>query len=466
MNELDTKITNVFSGKVVRKDITESLKKTVGAPAFVVEYLVGMYCSSSNDDEVQRGVQKVRQILSMNFVQPNESERIKHRIVESKENGYTIIDKISVRFDEKENMYFAQFENFSIRGLSIHPSYVRQYEKLLVDGVWGMIKIKYSNNEFLLMDFCPIQMANFDITEVFNNRKYFDFNEWQSLLLRSLGYEPEFLDENSKMAIIIRAIPLIEKNYNLCELGPRGTGKSYLYKEISPYTILMSGGKTTVANLFYNMASHTVGLVGNYDCVAFDEIAGIDFKNQDSVQILKDYMASGSFARGATSINADASIVFIGNIDNGSDSGYMGRRLFEPFPVSFNKDSAFFDRMHYYIPGWEIPKMKREIIAKDFGWISDYFSEFCKEMRRYDYSDKYSEYFKLNSSCNIRDEIAIKKTFSGLAKLLFPGQELDRNECMFLLQYAVEGRKRVKKQLAEMAIEFADEDLGFEGVES
>ena len=464
MNELDIKLNSVFQGKVVRKDITESLKKTVSAPAFVIEYLVGMYCSTSDETEVQRGVQKVKQILSMNFVQPNETEKIKHRIVEGKENGYTIIDKIAVRFEEKDGKYYAEFENFLIRDLEIHPSYVRQYEKLLVDGVWGMIKVQYNNEHFLLMDFSPIQMAYFDINEVFNNRKYFSFSEWQSIILRSLGYEPDFLEENSKMEILVRTIPLLEKNYNLCELGPRGTGKSYLYKEISPYSILMSGGKTTVANLFYNMGTHTVGLVGNWDCVAFDEVAGIDYKNQDSIQILKDYMANGSFARGSSTINAEASIVFVGNIDNGSDSGYMGRRLFEPFPASFNRDSAFFDRMHYYIPGWEIPKLSRDVITKNFGWISDYFSEFCKEMRRYDYSDQFEQYFKLNSSCNIRDEKAIKKTFSGLAKLLFPGQEMDRNECMLLLQYAIDGRKRVKRQLAEMATEFTDEDLGFEEV--
>ena len=464
MNELDEKLNNIFQGKVVRKDITESLKKTVSAPAFVIEYLVGMYCSTADEDEVLKGIHKVKQILAMNFVQPNETEKIKHRIVESKENGYTIIDKIAVCFEEKDGKYYAEFENFLIRNLEIHPSYVRQYEKLLVDGVWGMIKIQYVNDYFQLMDFSPIQMAYFNIDEIFNNRKYFNFLEWQSIILRSLGYEPDCLNENSKMEILVRAIPLIEKNYNLCELGPRGTGKSYLYKEISPYSILMSGGKTTVANLFYNMSSHTVGLVGNWDCVAFDEVAGIDYKNRDTIQILKDYMANGSFARGSSTINAEASIVFIGNIDNGSDKGYMGRRLFEPFPASFNRDSAFFDRMHYYIPGWEIPKLSREIITRNFGWISDYFSEFCKEMRRYDYSDQFEQYFRLNSSCNIRDEKAIKKTFSGLAKLLFPGQELSRNECMLLLQYAIEGRKRIKRQLAEMATEFADEDLGFDGV--
>jgi ATP-dependent Lon protease len=305
-------------------------------------------------------------------------------------------------------------------------------------------------------------MPHVDINELKEGRKSFTKEEWMDVLLRSIGMEPDTLTEREKWLLLLRMVPLVENNFNLCELGPRSTGKSHLYKEISPNSILVSGGQTTVANLFYNMARKTVGLVGLWDCVAFDEVAGIDFKNQDSIQILKDYMASGSFARGASSISAEASIVFVGNIDNGCDSGYMGRRLFEPFPASFNRDSAFFDRIHYYIPGWEIPKMRRDIIAKDFGWISDYFAEFCKEMRRYDYSDKFEQYFTLNSSCNIRDEVAIKKTFSGLAKLLFPGMELSRNECMFLLQYAIEGRKRVKKQLAEMAIEFADEDLGFE----
>ena len=465
MNELDAKIANLFSGKVVRKDITESLKRTVSAPAFVIEYLVGMFCSSMNDEEAQRGVQRVRQILSMNFVQQNETEKIKHRIVESQEKGYTIIDRISVRFEERENKYFAEFENFLIRDLEIHPSYIRQYEKLLVDGVWGMIKLTYKNNQFSLMDFSPIQMANFDLQEIINNRQYFSFDEWQTIILRSIGYEPEFLDDNSKMAILVRIIPLLEKNYNLCELGPRGTGKSYLYKEISPYSILMSGGQTTVANMFYNMSTHVVGLVGNWDCITFDEVAGIDLKNQDSIQILKDYMASGSFARGSNSISAEASIVFVGNIDNGSDDGLMGRRLFEPFPSSFNRDSAFFDRIHYYIPGWEIPKMRRDIIAKDIGWISDYFSEFCKEMRKYDYSNQFEQYFRLNSSCNIRDEVAIKKTFSGLAKLLFPGQTLTKEQCVVLLEYAIEGRKRVKRQLSEMAAEFADYNLDYEVIE-
>lgn len=462
MDYLDTKLTSIFPNKVVRKDITEALKKTASAPAFVIEYLVGMYCSSTDEDEINKGLEKIKQILSMNFVSPNETEKIKHYIVESGASGYTIIDRISVSFDEDEGIYLAEFENFMIRDLDIHPSYVRKYTKLLTDGVWGLIRIKYDDGKFQLLDFNPIQMANFDIQEVFDNRKHFDFEEWRDVIIRSMGYEPESLDEESKMSVIIRALPLIEKNYNLCELGPRGTGKSHIYKEISPYSILMSGGKTTVPNLFYNMTTHSIGLVGCWDCIAFDEIAGMNWKTPDVIQILKDYMASGSFARSTMSISANASIVYIGNIDNGSDSGYMGRRLFEPFPPSFNRDSAFFDRMHYYIAGWKIPKMSRIIITEKYGLITDYLSEFFKTMRNYDYGESFDKYYKLNASCNIRDEKAIRKTFSGLAKILFPNCDLTADECRFLLDWSIEGRKRVKIQLAEMSNEFADTDLGYD----
>ena len=463
MDELDYKVKEIFKGKIVRKDVTNQLSKTVSARAFVIEYLVGMYCSSENEQEIQKGIEQVKKILSMNFAQANGTEKIKHNIVESREKGYVIIDKISVAFNEKENRYFVKFTNLKIDKLEIHGYFVKKYLKLLDEGgVWGKIKLRYRQNEasFEFVDFEPIQIANFNIEDMFRYRQCFDFDEWQSLLIRTIGYEPSGLDEKAKMEILIRCIPLIEKNYNLCELGPRGTGKSYTYNELSPYSILISGGKTTVANLFLNLNSKRTGLVCNWDCVAFDECAGMDFKDKDMIQILKGYMDSGSFTRGKDSTNGEASIVLVGNIDNGSDYGLYGRKLFEPFPTSFNNDSAFFDRIHYYIPGWDIPKISSNICTSGFGIISDYFAEFCKEMRRYDYSDKFKKYFEFNSSCNIRDEKAIQKTFSGLAKLLYPGMEMTKEQCCYLLNYATEGRKRVKRQLAEMATEYADYDVG------
>ena len=462
---IDEKIKLTFNGKIVKKELTETLKRTAGVPSYVIEYLMGMYCTSDNEEELKRGFEKVKSILSSNFVHPDESEIVKSRIVESKEDGYLLIDKVQCYFDESERIYDTVLYNLKIRSTMEMPhEYILKYPKLLASGVWGMIRIKYLNeneNPFVIDAFEPIQMASFDINEVFNMRNMFNRTEWQTLVLRSVGYEPNELDNDSQMYILERIVPLIERNYNLCELGPRGTGKSHIYKEISPYSILISGGKTSVANLFCNMRTGSIGLIGCWDCVAFDEVAGVEMKDPDSIQILKDYMASGSFVRGKSEINAGASIVYNGNIDDGSDYGLKGRKLFEPFPKSFNRDSAFFDRIHCYIPGWRIPKMSTTIITKNFGWITDYFSEYCKEMRKFDYSDKFDEYFKLNDSCNIRDEKAIRKTFSGLAKILYPGQELSKEECEELLKYAIEGRKRVKNQLAEMASEFSATDLDY-----
>ena len=466
MDHLDMKLNQVFPNKVVRKDVTELLKKTASAPAFVIEYLVGMYCTSTDEKEIQKGIEKVKSILSMNFVRPNETEKVKFNIVESQYKGHVIIDRLFVGFDEENAVYLAFFENFRVDPLEISPEYVRRYEKLLTDGVWGLIKVKYEDNKFFIVDFSPIQMANFDIGEVFANRKLFSVDEWVDVLLRSIGYEASSMDMDAKLSVLTRLVPLIEKNYNLVELGPRGTGKSHIYKEISPYAILMSGGKTTVANMFINMRTGKVGLVGNWDCITFDEIGGMEYKNPDLIQMLKDYMSSGSFARGTASIPAAASVVYIGNIDNGSDFGYVGRKLFEPFPKSFNHDAAFFDRMHFYIAGWKVPKMSRTMITDKYGLITDYFSEFCKEMRKYDRGDEFDRYFTLNKSCNIRDEKAIRKTFSGLAKLLFPDMDLDEDSCRWLLDWCISGRKRIKVQLAEMAEEFQDIDLGYDRVYS
>ena len=368
---------------------------------------------------------------------------------------------------------------------------MREYSKILTGGIWCITKIAYrypmdedeydegksrrkkrgpEDSPFQIMSLKPIQMPNLDLDELVSHRKDFTYEEWRDLLLRSAGYEPDALSDKEKMHFIERMVPLVERNYNYCELGPRGTGKSYIYKEISPYSILMSGGQTTTANLFYNLSAHRVGLVGHWDCVAFDEVAVMHFRDKDAIQILKDYMASGSFARGRDQINADASMVYIGNINDSVDNLLKVAHLFSPFPPEFNDDSAFFDRIHYYLPGWETPKMRANLLTGKYGLITDCLAEYCKEMRKFDYSHDFDRYFRLNKDFNKRDEIAVRKTFSGLAKLLFPNEDISKEYTEMLLEYAVEGRRRVKEQLKIMAgVEFIDVKLGFvdanEGVE-
>ena len=489
MDALDAKIVATFPGKIVRKDLTAYMKRGANVPTFVLEYLLGMYCSTDDEDAIQVGLEKISRILSENYVRPDESEKIKSKI---RENGqYTVIDKVSARLDEYRDIYVAQFTNLEIEPFVLPAEYVRQYSKILTGGIWCLTQIAYQyesddydfdekrparkkknpeDSPFKIKSLKPIQMPNLDLDEIISSRSRFTYEEWRDLILRSAGYEPEALQEKEKMHFIERMVPLIERNYNFCELGPRGTGKSHIYKEISPYSILMSGGKTSIANLFYNMNTRHVGLVGHWDCVAFDEVAGMKFKAMDAIQILKDYMASGSFARGREQINADASIVYIGNINDSVTTLLKVTHLFSPFPVDFNNDSAFFDRMHYYLPGWEIPKMRSELLTGKYALITDCLSEFCKEMRKKDFSHIMDEYYALNKDFNKRDETAVRKTMSGLAKLLFPDGNITKEEAKMLLEYAIEGRRRVKEQLKTMAgVEFIDVNLGFidkeEGIE-
>lgn len=489
MDSLDKKIVELFPGKIVRKDLTALMKRTANVPTFVLEYLLGMYCATDDEDAIEQGLSKIRKILTDNYVRPDESEKIKSLIREHGE--YTIIDKVSARLDEYKDIYVARFTNLEIEPFVISDEYMREYSKILTGGIWCITKIAYrypmdedeydegksrrkkrgpEDSPFQIMSLKPIQMPNLDLDELVSHRKDFTYEEWRDLLLRSAGYEPDALSDKEKMHFIERMVPLVERNYNYCELGPRGTGKSYIYKEISPYSILMSGGQTTTANLFYNLSAHRVGLVGHWDCVAFDEVAGMHFRDKDAIQILKDYMASGSFARGRDQINADASMVYIGNINDSVDNLLKVAHLFSPFPPEFNDDSAFFDRIHYYLPGWETPKMRANLLTGKYGLITDCLAEYCKEMRKFDYSHDFDRYFRLNKDFNKRDEIAVRKTFSGLAKLLFPNEDISKEYTEMLLEYAVEGRRRVKEQLKIMAgVEFIDVKLGFvdanEGVE-
>ena len=462
MDELNIKLNKYFPGKVVRKDLTKKIKEGANVPVYVLEYLLGMYCATNDERAINDGVENVKKILADNFVRPDEAEKIKSKI---KEKGiYTIIDKISVRLNERLDIYQAEFSNLGIKDALISEQYIKKYEKLLVGGIWCIIKVSYSYDDqdrhkspFIISSLDPIQLPNMDLNDLFEERKNFNKDEWMDILIRSMGIEPSHLQTQQKWHFIERAVPLVENNYNLCELGPRGTGKSHIYKEISPNSILVSGGQTTVANLFYNMSQKKIGLVGMWDCVAFDEVAGIHFKDKDGIQIMKDYMASGSFARGKEEKNANASMVFVGNINQSVEVLLKTSNLFEPFPPEMATDSAFFDRMHYYLPGWEIPKMRPELITDEFGFITDYLSEFFREMRKRTFSDALDKYFKLGNNLNQRDVIAVRKTVSGLIKLLYPNGEYTKDELKEILEYALVGRRRVKEQLKKIGgMEFYD----------
>ena len=479
MDALDRKINEVFPGKVVRKDLTALLRRGANVPTFVLEYLLGMYCATDDETAIAAGVEKIRKILAENYVRPEESEKVKSLIRERGE--YTVIDKVSAVLDEYKDIYVARFSNLEIEPFVLQSDYAVKYTKILMGGIWCIARIGYTyqqdsmedekkrrkkrgpeDSPFRILGLKPIQLPNLDAAEMIDKRKKFTTEEWIAMLLRSEGMEPDALSEKEKLHFIERMVPLAEHNYNLCELGPRGTGKSHLYKEISPYSILMSGGQTTTANLFYSMSAHRVGLVGHWDCVAFDEVAGMRFRDLDAIQIMKDYMASGSFARGRDMINADASMVFVGNINDSVQNLLKVAHLFEPFPPEFNNDSAFFDRIHYYLPGWEIPKMRSELLTEKYGLITDCLAELTRELRKKDCTHLLDAYFRLNNKFNKRDEIAVRKTMSGLIKLIFPDENVTEDEMRRLLEYAIEGRRRVKEQLKLMAgVEFADVALGY-----
>ena len=496
MTEFDRKVLDNFPGKAVRKDLTALMKKGANVPTYVLEYLLGMYCATDDEEAIEEGLAKIRRILSENYVRPDQSEYVKSRI---KENGqYTVIDKITVMFDDREDKYAAHFTNLRLDPFEVSSDLVVHNEKLLIGGIWCIVKIEYTgldkdrddedgqeafeedifgnqkkkkkikrrkskyDSPFEIASLKPIQMPNLDLDEILEARRSFTKDEWIALLLRSAGYEPSQLTEKERLHYLLRFVPFAQKNYNLVELGPRGTGKSHVYSELSPYSILMSSGTTTVSNMFYNMASRRVGLVGNWDCIAFDEVAGITQASGDMVQIMKNYMANGSFARGTDSISSDASIAFEGNTFRSVADMMRTTNLFEPFPEAFNNDSAFFDRIHAYLPGWETPKLRSNLFTTGYGLISDCFSEFCHAMRRYDFTNSFSTYFRLNADFNTRDTIAVGRTFSGLAKLIYPDEKMSKEETRELLAYAIECRRRVKEQLRKMTPgEFSDVDLGY-----
>ena len=462
MDELSLKLNSSFAGKVVRKDLTQKLKQGANVPTYVLEYLLGMYCATDDEDGINEGVQRVKNILADNFVKPDEAEKIKSKIREM--SRYTVIDKLTVKLNEKKDIYTAEFSNLGLKNVEISSKYVTDFEKLLGGGIWCIVKLQYFYDEtvkdaspFLIDQVTPIQMPNMDMDEFIEGRKQFNKEEWIDVLIRSIGMEPTQLTYEVKWHMLLRMVPLCENNYNMCELGPRGTGKSHLYKEISPNSILVSGGQTKVANLFYNMGRRTMGLVGMWDTVAFDEVAGITFKDKDGIQIMKDYMASGSFARGKEEKAASASMVFVGNINQSVDVLLKTSHLFEPFPDAMAYDSAFFDRMHFYLPGWEIPKMRPEFFTDNYGFITDYLAEFLREMRKTTFGDVADKYFRFGNNLNQRDVIAVRKTVSGLTKLIYPHGEFSKEDIEEILRYALVGRRRVKEQLKKIGgMEFYD----------
>ena len=462
MDELSIKLNQSFAGKVVRKDLTQKLKQGANVPTYVLEYLLGMYCATDDEESINEGVERVKNILADNFVRPDEAEKIKSKIREM--TRYTVIDKLTVKLNEKRDIYVAEFSNLGLKDIEISSKYVKDFDKLLGGGIWCIVKLEYYYDEneklstpFIIESVTPIQMPNMDIDELIKGRRDFSKEEWIDILIRSIGMEPTQLEEHVKWHMLLRMVPLCENNYNMCELGPRGTGKSHLYKEISPNSILISGGQTTVANLFYNMARRKIGLVGMWDTVAFDEVAGITFKDKDGIQIMKDYMASGSFARGKEEKAASASMVFVGNINQSVDVLLKTSHLFEPFPEAMAYDSAFFDRMHFYLPGWEIPKMRPELLTNSFGFITDYLAEYLREMRKRTFGDAIDKYFRLGNNLNQRDVIAVRKTVSGLIKIIYPHGEFEKEDLEEILRYALVGRRRVKEQLKKIGgMEFYD----------
>ena len=484
--EIKNKLRQNFDGKIVRKDLTKKIKEGANVPVYVLEFLLGQYCSSDDENVIEKGVQNVKRILADNFVRPDEAQKILSQL--RKKGSHTIIDMVTVRLDMKKDCFFAEFSNLGVGNVPIADEYPEKFDRLLCGGIWCIVQLDYEvegDNNFGIEDIdgnplrskqkkqkdispisirklTPIQMPHIDIDELKQGRKAFTKDEWLDILLRSIGMEPDEFTYREKWLLLTRMIPLVENNFNLCELGPRSTGKSHLYKEISPNSILISGGQTTVANLFYNMGRKTVGLVGLWDCVAFDEVAGIKFKDKDGIQIMKDYMASGSFARGKEEKAATASMVFVGNINQSVDVLLKTSSLFAPFPPEMGTDTAFLDRMHCYLPGWEIPKFRPEHFTNDYGFISDYLAEFIRELRKEQYGDALDHYFRLGRNLNQRDTIAVRMMISGFIILLYPDGEVTKEELREIVEISLELRRRVKEQLKKIGgMEFYDVNFSY-----
>ncbi len=455
MPELDKKATSIFAGKVVRKDLVRKVKVGANVPVFVLEYLLGKYCATDDLAAIEAGLRVVNTTLAENFVRPDEANAVQSKV---KDKGkYTLIDKIKVRYLSDDDKHWAELVNFGHKYVHVPEQYMRKYDRLLMGGIWAQVEIRHQYDEeakgkrspFWIDDLKPIQVASFDLDEYRDCRRQFTTDEWIDLLLRSIGIESSHFERRVKLLFLIRLLPLCEHNYNLVELGPRGTGKSFAYQELSPYTILLTG-PTTVANLFYNMATGRMGLVGIWDAIAFDEVADLQKMPKEVVTTLKTYCESGMFARGKESLSGMASVVLFGNTNQPVEVMVRSSHLFIPMPDVIREDMAFLDRLHYYLPGWEIPKMRIEYFTDHYGFVVDYLAEALRELRKHNYTEIIDRHFSLGSHLNARDVKAVRKSVSGLVKLVYPHEEITWDELAELLAIALEGRRRVKEQLKKM----------------
>lgn len=459
MSYLDRKVNQYFGGKVVRKDLVRKIKVGTNVPVFVLEYLLGKYCATDDAKAIEAGVRLVNNTLATNYVKPDEATKAQSRVKEKGE--HTFIDKVKVRLVPSEDKYWAELVNFGHKYVHVPNKYIRKYDRLLEGGIWAQVNMQYFYDEkahgkkspFWIKEIKPIQVATFSLNDYIAGRAEFCTEEWIDFLIRSIGLEPieseTLSDKRLKLILLTRLIPLAEKNFNLVEIGPRGTGKSYFYQEISPYCILMTG-PTTVANLFYNMATNRMGLVGIWDAVAFDEVADLEKMKKEVVTTLKTYCESGSFARGKETLSGDASIVFFGNTNQPVDIMIRSSHLFVPMPKVIKNDMAFLDRINCYLPGWEIPKMHNKFFTKHYGFVVDYFAEALKELRKHNFTEMLDRYFSLGSHLNARDAKAVRKTVSGLIKLIHPNCRFTKDEMVEYLDFALECRRRVKEQLKKM----------------
>lgn len=465
MNYLDQKINEHFGGLVVRKDLVKTVRGNAVVPTYVLEYLLGQYCATSDEASLQSGIESVKEIIRKHYVHRNESNLVKSMIREK--GHHRVIDKVSVELNEKADAYEATFSNLGINKVLVDTDTVKAHEKLLVSGVWCIAEIEYKYTEdqrvvpWILASLKPIQMSSFDIDQYLQARKQFTLDEWIDVLIQSMGFDPSKFTLRKKLFQLVRLIPYCERNYNLIELGPKGTGKSHIYSDFSPHGILISGGEVTVPKLFVNNSTGRIGLVGYWDSVAFDEFAGKKkTANKALVDILKNYMANKTFSRGIETLGAEASLVFVGNTSNDLEHMLMHTDLFEDLPAQYY-DSAFLDRLHFYIPGWEVEVIRGEMFTNGYGFVVDYLAEILRKIRSYDFTHHYQEHFALSTDISTRDRDGINKTFSGLMKILFPSGEASKEDIELILELAIEGRKRVKDQLLRIDTTYPDVKFGY-----
>lgn len=462
---LDHKINQHFAGVVVRKDLVKAVKGNAIVPTYVLEYLLGQYAASDDEATIQAGIDAVRQILADHYVHRNQSELVKSTI---RERGrHKIIDKVTVTLNDKDDVYEATFANLGIKQVVVEPATITAHPKLLVGGVWCICDIEYFHSDnprvvpWILGSIKPIQLSNFDFEGYVAARKEFETDEWIDLLIQSIGFTPELFGRRAKLIQLVRLIPFVERNYNLVELGPKGTGKSHIFSEFSPHGMLISGGEVTVPKLFVNNSNGRIGLVGYWDVVAFDEFAGKKKRTDKAlVDIMKNYMANKTFSRGVETLGAEASMVFVGNTSHNVPYMLKHSDLFDELPESYH-DSAYLDRLHFYIPGWEVDTIRGEMFSNGYGFVVDYIAEVLKSMRNADYSDRYQQHFTLGSDISTRDRDGIHKTFSGLMKIIYPHGEATKDEIEETLRFAIEGRKRVKDQILRIDTTMADVKFGY-----